>query len=105
MSVGEQATVDSIVLSKVEAVEESAQLTWQVTITANFQWCLAFGDKKISPDSHAIRGLPNPISSLSHVTTILECVDTCILCAGNPDEKYSVLVSTRKGIFMDSSGI
>lgn len=66
---------------------------------------LTVGDKEFLPSSHPLEGrVPSRISSLSDVKMVVEFVDSCVTCIGNPDDKYSVLVSARKGIFMDASG-
>lgn len=86
-------------------MEERVELTRSVTIESNFDWHLTVGDKELLPSSHPLEGrVPSRISSLSDVKMVVEFVDSCVTCIGNPDDKYSVLVSARKGIFMDASG-
>ena len=42
--------------------------------------------------------------SVSRVTEVMKRVDAAKICSGNPDNKYAVLHTIRKGHFMDSSG-
>ena len=104
MSTGDHAGLNSIVLSKVEALDERVELTRHITIDADFLWYLSVGDKKFPSDSKLLDSLPRMISSVSDIEDVIKFVDSCMLCIGNPDDKYRVLISARKGVFMDSSG-
>ena len=44
------------------------------------------------------------IISVSRVTEVMKRFDPAKICCGNPDNKYAVLHTIRKGHFMDSSG-
>lgn len=93
------------VLCRVGPVEGGLVLTHQLTVTADLKWCLTVGDKKIPPESHLLQALPPTISTLSDVKAILSGVESSVPCLGIPDEKYSVLLPSRKGVFMDSAGM
>ena len=47
--------------------------------------------------------IPNPLT-LENLTSLVELLDKCTTCKGNPDEEYSGISQCRKGIFKDSSG-
>ena len=46
----------------------------------------------------------NVLFIVSRVTKVMKRVDAAKICSGNPDNKYAVLHTIRKGHFMDSSG-
>ena len=83
----------------------SAELTRTITIKSCFEWYVTIGSKKIAPSSHQLEGLPSRLSSIPKVKVAVRFFDSCLLCIGNSDEKYTVLVSARKGIFFDASGM
>lgn len=47
---------------------------------------------------------PGKLSTVSDVVAVLEKISTARICPGNPDKRFAVLVETRKGSFLDSSG-
>lgn len=92
-------------LSKVETRSESVVISRNLTIESNFEWNICIGDKKLLSSSPPINSLPCKITSLSVLKTVIQFVNSCEICAGNPDEKFRGLISARKGKFMDASGM
>ncbi len=48
---------------------------------------------------------PVKISTIASLQAALSFLDSCVVCVGNPDERYRCLSDERIGVFMDSSGM
>ena len=67
--------------------------TWEVFIT----------DLSLNPDTFST--FPKVVATLRDLKQILFSLDNMVLCCGNNDTKYDMLIVRRKGIFMDQLGM
>ena len=75
-----------------------------VTINGDMSWEATVLGTKLLPSSETFSSLPQVVRVVADIETVLNFVNSCSVCVGNPDEKYEPLVSCSKGKFMDSSG-
>ena len=74
-------------------------------IDANFKWSLFIASHLISVDTSDIcKEFPSCVNTVDAVLKILSCLDTCVICMGNPDDKFHELTTKRKGVFKTISG-
>jgi hypothetical protein len=57
-----------------------------------------------SSQATLLENIPAFSNTVTRVCEVVERVDTAKLCCGNPDDKYAVLHTARKGQFMNPSG-
>ena len=81
------------------------QLSLSVTINTNMSWEASVQSHKLLSSCDVFSSLPQVVQTVSDMKTVLHYVDSCAICIGNNDEKFEPLVSSRKGNFMDSSGM
>ena len=67
--------------------------TWEVFVT------------DISLNLDTFSTFPKVVVTLRDLKQILSSLDNMVLCCGNNDAKYDVLIVKRKGIFMDQLGM
>ena len=67
--------------------------TWEVFVT------------DISLNLDTFSTFPKVVVTLRDLKQILSSLDNMVLCCGNNDAKYDVLIIKRKGIFMDQLGM
>ena len=67
--------------------------TWEVFVT----------DISLNPDTFST--FPKVVATLRDLKQILSSLDNMVLCCGNNDAKYDVLIVKRKGILMDQLGM
>ena len=75
-----------------------------LVIQKDFTWNIYCKESKILPDCDICSSIPKIISSLSSFKFALQMIDSCALCVGNSDKKFTPLVKQRKGIFTNASG-
>ena len=81
------------------------QVSLSVTINPDMSWEASVQGHKLLPSCGVFSSLPQVVRTVSDIKTVLHYVDSCCICVGNDDEKFEPLVSSRKGNFMDSSGM
>jgi len=72
-----------------------------VTVNVDLPWEATVLGTKLLPCSSVFLSLPQVIGTVTDIEAVLNFVDSCSLCVGNPDEKFGRLVSGR---FMDIDG-
>ena len=90
-----------ILFAYVHKSSESLQVSATITICEGFLWLLNVQGWIILTDS--LSGLPCSLISVVAVKIVMGFLDGEIWCR-YPDMKFTHLVETRKGKFMDSSG-
>jgi hypothetical protein len=76
-----------------------------VTISSNFTWRVSVGQMEVPIcDSASLQNVPSLLTSSKRVIDLLVLLESCKLCVGNPDEKFSKLVTQRDGKFTDRTG-
>ena len=78
-------------------------LACTLTVNPDFSWCLHVGGMKLA--SPLLATLPSGLLSISAISTVLNLADYCVICSGNADKKYVSLAVSRKGVFLDSTGL
>ena len=91
--------------SKVEKSKDGhLQFERDLVILKDFTWNIYCKESKILPDCDICSSIPKIISSLSSFKFALQMIDSCALCVGNSDKKFTPLVKQRKGMFTNASG-
>ena len=92
--------------SKVEERGDGApQLTCGLVVHQDFFWHVHVKEQKLTTCSPPLSTMPQVISSVADVGDILEFINSCVTCSGNNDDKYAPLIASRKGNFMNASGM
>ena len=91
--------------SKVEKSKDGhLQFERDLVILKDFTWNIYCKESKILPDCDICSSIPKIISSLCSFKFALQMIDSCALCVGNSDKKFTPLVKQRKGMFTNASG-
>lgn len=88
-----------------EGTSGNFQLSLSVTINADMSWEASVQGHKLLSSCDVFLSLPQVVRTVSDIKTVLHYVDSCSICMGNDDKKFEPLVSSRKGNFMNSSGM
>lgn len=94
---------DKVVLCKLELCGGAVDTVYSLQIQEDFTWDMYVRQEHMAASSPLALLLPT-VCSVSEVVELLCQIDNCTICIGNPDDKYSVLIASRKGTFMDSTG-
>ena len=91
--------------SKMNKEDGDLQLVCSVVIHQDLVWHVCVKGQKLTTCSPPLSSLPQVISSVADVRDLLKFIHSCDICSGNSDEKYAPLVASRKGNFMNASGL
>lgn len=97
------SSMDTLILSRIECTAGVAEITYNVMVGSDFSWQVSLRGHNLS-SIPALECLPPAITSLADAEEILSLLNSSSVCIGNPDEKYSAVASTRKGVFMNPRG-
>ena len=75
--------------------------TSSVSINSKLWWTVRIGLTQVTSD--VFQEFLSTLGSVEHLLQLLRCVDESTYCIGNDDSKFSDLINSRKGRFMDSS--
>jgi len=92
----------SIVLAKFSMEDGHLTINASLSIHDGFSWQVEFRGRSILPQHFEFGTSLDTVSAISRLVSVLNNGHTC---PGNPDDKFLPLVETRKGRFMDSSGM
>lgn len=93
---------DSIMLARLSTTGGSVVVSSSVTIQEGFTWFVHMQGRTL----HNLQdSIDLNVTSASDVKRLIHYVDNSGICCGNSDEKFIKLIATRKGKFMDSSGM
>ena len=92
--------MDRVELAKMELCGETIMASSTLTILEDFCWFVSVCGHKLP----GVAEFPEKITTVAGVIEVITHLDACVICAGNPDDKYECLLEDRKGVFMDSSG-
>ena len=84
--------------------EGNIQVILSVSVHDNLSWDVYVEGQKLPAGVQALSSLQQPLFSSSHLLEIIQTLDTCVRCCGNPDKKFEALRLTRRGVFMDVTG-
>lgn len=76
-----------------------------MNIADSFEWTLQVGAGKIESDRKPLSALPQMLTTVSAVVSVMKGMDSFRFCPGNEDERYFPIQAARKGVFKDSTGI
>lgn len=80
-------------------------IKFNLKIHSDFTWTLHSLRKPIDTSScTALQTLPLLLNSVASVGSITDTLESCTICPGNDDEKFTEIARVRKGIFKDPSG-
>ncbi len=84
---------------------QAMEVSFSVRVQEDFTWLLFCCGQQIHPERcQVLGGVPTYLSSMAAVTDLLRLVDGIQVCIGNPDERFLPVVTSRKGVFIDSTG-
>ena len=88
-----------LVFQKVHHTEEKQEVVFSLTIYHDLSWKLWYHDQPLDPDTASVlKNTPPTLCSPCVVVSLLQLLDTCHMCVGNPD------ISLSRCIFMDPTG-
>lgn len=83
----------------------SADVMYMVTISCDFTWKVCIGQTDVPIcECEALHNAPSLLTSPRQVVQLLALIESCKVCVGNADKKFSELVVQRNGKFIDKSG-
>lgn len=83
-----------------------AEVAFSLTIQADFTWRVHLRGQEVSHTTCTLfADTPLVLTTTSDVHRLLESIDNSRVCEGNPDECYTALLPSRKGVFMDLTGM
>jgi len=98
-------TLQAEKLQIVRLGQQQPQCSLTLEVLSDLSWLLQLPSGQISPStSPVLEQLPQHITSVSNLRTILSFMDGCSICEGNPDPKFAPIVARNKGIFKDRNG-
>ena len=63
-----------------------------------------YGKKLNSLTTLVFKDVPKQLTNIQSLSLLLHTIDGGKVCVGNPDESFTVLLPSRKGVFRDSVG-
>lgn len=94
--------VHTIAFARLGIVDGTFTVMSSVTIDGAFAWEVKIRGITIPHHFLKAASLMTSVSAVSDLVSYLHCHE---LCCGNPDDKFVPMVKTRKGKFMDISGM
>ena len=87
-----------MVFSQVTA-SEGVSIRRSVVVNAGMDWHVEVEGKRVPSESTSLVGAPTTVKSSADLSKLLQHVDACNTCGGNPDEKYKSIAGTGYCIF------
>ena len=82
------------IFSKVDMADSGVAITRSVVVTSLNEWYVEVKGRRVPPQSQSLEGAPSTIQSPADINSLLQHVDACNICRGNPDEKYISVAGT-----------
>ena len=60
--------------------------------------------KKLQSTMDIFRTVPQCCSSVTNVHTVIQFIDTCVLCCGHNDERFVSYIMSKNAKIMDHTG-
>ena len=95
---------DAINISKLSSREYKAEINISLIVDKDLRWKVLVGRREVEVLLEPLAQIPSLLSSLAVLKQIVSILDESVVCVGNQDDKYSSLLSSRKGYFHDISG-
>ena len=83
---------DRVVFSKVTA-SEGVSIQRSVVVNG-MDWHVEVEGKRVPSESTSLVGAPTTVKSSADLSKLLQHVDACNTCGGNPDKKYKSIAGT-----------
>ena len=81
----------------------SAIATFLVRVDNDMSWTLSYHGVRLEAEQcQALAAIPQRITSVSDVTSLLSIVDASRMCCGNPVEDFKELVDVHRGVLVCS---
>ena len=91
-----------VVFSQLRKTE---QISFSIQIHDDFSWSLLLYQQHIDHSTPKVLGMfSQHLNSAKDVGLVAHALEATIICQGNPDEKFSILASYKKGVFKDQIG-
>ena len=90
--------------NSIQLVRVNGQDVFVLEITDELKRFLRIASNCLPSISSIFCHLPSSMESLQDIKSIVTYVDTCSVCKGNGDSKFTPLVTKCKGIFKDRGG-
>ncbi|SMN00279.1 hypothetical protein SPONN_2362 [uncultured Candidatus Thioglobus sp.] len=75
-----------------------------IDVNQDLQWKICIRSKEFSLPADFPLQIPPIITSVSTLRKLVTYLSDMVVCAGNPDERFMLLASARKGTFYNVSG-
>lgn len=99
------ARLEADKLQIVRLSQQQLQCSFVVEVFEDLKWSLQLPSQQLSPStSLVLKHLPEAVTSVFVLRSVLMFLDQCTICQGNPDPKFAPIVAHSKGIFKDRSG-
>lgn len=84
---GEVGGEGKTVFSNITA-DTGISITKSVVVNTENEWYVEVKGNRVPAQSPSLEGAPPHIHSTADITSLLQHIDSCNICPGNPDEKY-----------------
>ena len=74
--------------------DSGVAITKSVVVTSHNEWYVEIKGRRVPPQPQSLEGAPSTIQSPADIISLLQHVDACNICKGNPDEKYISVAGT-----------
>lgn len=91
--------------SSIQMVRVNGQDVFTLEITDELKWFVHIASNCLPSISNIFHHLPSSVTSLQDIKSIVTYINTCSVCKGNRDPKFTPLVAKCKGVFKDRSGM
>ena len=99
------ARLEADKLQIVRLSQQQLQYSFVVEVFEDLKWSLQLPIQQLSPStSLVLKHLPEAVTSVFVLRSVLMFLDQCTICQGNPDPKFAPIVAHSKGIFKDRNG-
>ena len=80
------------------------QISFCLQINHDFSWSVVLYQQQIEySTSTVLNRFSLNLNSAAELCQVIQALESRIICQGNPDEKFTLLYSYKKGIFKDQS--
>jgi hypothetical protein len=104
-SLDHSTTISTLQVVLMETTANGPAVAISVSVHEDSSWLLHVHGNLIQQHSLSMPQVPSLLDSVSTLESVLLFLSSCSICCGNCDEAYSPLIESRKGKFVDSSGI
>jgi hypothetical protein len=85
-----------------QSTDSEPVIVKSLSIKKNFSWQIHVRGKTPKLHSSVVASFPTLLTNISDVERLLQYIDQCRFCCGNPDDKFAALIESKKE-FINSS--